>query len=364
MDLKQQIERTTRKITIGGTEIATDQSLDQWLRRKANLGRYLTLSDPRNGEEVSQVALGTTEEVTFAIENSRKAQPAWGALSHLERSRVLHKLAKLIRENAEELSELEISETGKLKANADVEVEDSADYFEYYAGLVRAFFGETIGLGETQHVYTRHEPFGVIGMITPWNSPILQAARGVAPALAVGNAVVLKPSEFTSSTAVALAKLASEGGLAPGLFNVVNGDGPSVGSPLVMHDHVSKVCFTGSVQTGRTIAKICADRLIPCTLELGGKSPNVVFADAPLDDAAAGIVGFSRNAGQVCSALTRLIVERSVHDLIVEKVVARIGAMAPGKQIAPLTTEAQFAKVKDYFAVCKKRRRNGSDRWQ
>jgi aldehyde dehydrogenase (NAD+) len=228
----------------------------------------------------------------------------------------------------------------------------AAAYFELYAGLVNAQRGEKIDLGPEYHAYTVREPYGVVGVITPWNAALNQAARAIAPALAVGNSVVVKPSEYTSTTTVALAQLATGAGLPDGVLNVVAGSGQEAGAALVEHQAVDKISFTGSVGTGRAIARLAGDRVIPCGLELGGKSANIVFADANLDAAVTGSVqAFTRNAGQICIAGTRLLVEESIADEFTEKLVAAVAEVRPGFDMGPIITERQFRKVQDYFEV-------------
>jgi aldehyde dehydrogenase (NAD+) len=230
----------------------------------------------------------------------------------------------------------------------------SAAYFRYYAGVLRARHGRTIDLGGGHHTYTRLEPYGVVGVITPWNLPLNQACRAAAPALAAGNAVVAKPSEFTSTSTLCLARLATEAGLPDGLLNVVTGTGPDVGTPLATDPRVRRIAFTGSVATGRYLASLAAERLVPATLELGGKSPLVVFADADLDRAvAAAVSAVALNAGQVCSATTRLLVEAPMHDEVAGRVVEAVGALRPGVDFGPMITEAQFHKVLDHFATAR-----------
>jgi aldehyde dehydrogenase (NAD+) len=263
-------------------------------------------------------------------------------------------MAAAIRDQADALVELEVAETGKIRSLAAAEVQTAADYFEFYAGAVRAVHSDVIDLGPAQHVFTRNEPYGVIGMITPWNAPITQAARGIAPALAMGNAVLVKPSEYTSATTIELARIGTSLGLPDGTLNVVTGYGPEVGTPIVSHAGVSKVCFTGSVATGRLVARLAADRLIPVTLELGGKSPHVIFADADLDQAiAVAARAFTGNAGQVCSAGTRLIVESSVHDQVVAGVVEIVSKLRPGNDLPPLITPETFTKVTGYLEIAR-----------
>src|SRR5207249_5780327 len=223
-------------------------------------------------------------------------------------------IARRIRERQQDIVGLEVLETGKPAWQAPFEVEVAAQYFELHGGLVNALGGETIDLGPGYHSYTRREPFGVVGVILPWNAPINQAARAVAPALAAGNVVVAKPSEFTSASLLELASMAIECGLPAGALNVVTGTGPEAGAALVAHSGIRKVAFTGSLRAGREIAHIAADRILPLTLELGGKSPNLVFADADLAQAVPGSLrAFVTNAGQICSAGTRPFLEREIH---------------------------------------------------
>jgi acyl-CoA reductase-like NAD-dependent aldehyde dehydrogenase len=267
---------------------------------------------------------------------------------------LLHALADAIENGADELMELERACTGKLPSQLRMEVDMSAAYFRYYAGALRAHHGRTIDLGGGNHTYTRLEPYGVVGIITPWNLPLNQACRGAAPALAAGNGVVAKPSELTSTSTLCLARLASEAGLPDGLFNVVTGTGPDVGTPLAAHPDVRRIAFTGSVATGRHLATVAAGRLVPATLELGGKSPIVVFGDAAVDGAvAAAVTAVALNAGQVCSATTRLLVEAPAHDEVVGRVVEAVEKLEPGVDFGPIITEAQYHRVLDHFAAAR-----------
>jgi aldehyde dehydrogenase (NAD+) len=314
--------------------------------------RYLSTSDPATREPGDEVAAGSAPDVTLAVDAAAEAQPAWAARPAADRSAVLHAVADAIDEHDLELMELERACTGKLDSQLRLEVDMSAAYFRYYAGVLQARGGRTIDLGAGRHAYTRLEPFGVVAIITPWNLPLNQACRGIAPALAVGNAVVAKPSELTSTTTVRLAQLGSEAGLPPGVLNVVTGTGPDVGTPLAADPRVRRIAFTGSVPTGQHLAGIAAERLVPMTVELGGKSPLVAFADTDLDRvvrAAVATVAF--NAGQVCSATTRLLVESSVHDEVAARVVEEVARLQPGTDFGPMITEAQFAKVLDHFAA-------------
>jgi aldehyde dehydrogenase (NAD+) len=322
----------------------------EWVKPAA--GRHLDSCDPASGRRVTRVAAGDAEDAAAAIESARAAFREWREMKPGERGRLLTDIARAIRANLPKLAAFEQAEAGKPAFQAPFEIEAAAQYFEFYGGLVHAVGGETLQLGPDVHYYTLREPFGVVGVITPWNSPINQAARGIAPALAAGNVVVAKPSEFTSTSTLELARIAADCGLPKGVFNVVTGTGPEVGAAIVEHPHVRKVAFTGSLRAGREIGRIAAERILPLTLELGGKSPNLIFGDADLAKAVPGSLrGFVANAGQVCSAGTRLLVERSVHEDFVAALGRAIAGVKPGQAIGPMTTEAQYQKVQDYFRI-------------
>jgi aldehyde dehydrogenase (NAD+) len=268
------------------------------------------------------------------------------------RGRLLIEVARRIREVAVSLVAEEIAETGKPRSTAAADVEVAAQYFEFYGEVINAINGETIDLGGDYHSFTRNEPLGVVGVITPWNVPINQAARAVAPAIAAGNTVVLKPSSLTSTTSIRLAELCTAAGLPDGVYNVLLGGGSTTGPAIVTHPDVRKVAFTGSVEVGRELAHLAADRLIPLTLELGGKSANIVFADADLDKAATwATTAFTSNAGQVCSAGTRLLVQRDIHDRFVAMVAERASALRPGETIGPAISSGQFTTIRRYLEI-------------
>lgn len=328
---------------------------DHWINGKVHVpagGAYLSTTDPSTRLAGDEIAAGSAADVEAAVAASSAAQRVWARRSPAERSAVLHRVADAIEAHVDELVAAEQASTGKIYSQARMEVDMSAAYFRYYAGIIRAHHGRTIEQGAGTHTYTRYEPYGVVAVITPWNFPMNQACRGGAPALAAGNAVILKPSEFTSTGSLLLAKVITEAGLADGLFNVVTGTGPEVGSPLASHPLVRRIAFTGSVATGRYLAALTGERLIPMTLELGGKSPLVVFADADLDKAVAAAVSVvAANAGQVCSATTRLLVEASVHDDVVARVVEQAAVLQPVVDFGPMITEAQYRKVQEYFEI-------------
>ncbi len=331
--------------------------LDHWVDGKTappTSGNYLETLDPMTGSPALMVAAGTTEDVNIAVQSAKKAAPDWRRYPAAERGQLMLALAQAIRDDNTRLAELERAETGKPMPGALAEIEGSAKYFEFYGSLVYLPTGDVLDVAPDQHVYTKREPFGVVGVITPWNLPMNQAARAIAPALVAGNVVVAKPSEITSRTTIELARLATDVGFPSGVINVVLGLGDVVGEAIVKHDDVRKVAFTGSVAVGRSIGHIAADRVIPLTLELGGKSANIVFEDADLDVAAKEtVVGFTLNCGQVCSAGTRLLVQRSIYDRFLAKVTKATQNIIPGNNLGPLVTPGQFQKVKNYFQIAR-----------
>lgn len=322
-------------------------------------GKYLDSENPCNAEIISEVAAGTAEDIARAVASAQEAATAWAHRRPIERGRVLMAIAAKIREHSAELSKIESAETGKPVWQSPMEIEVAAQYFEFYGGLVNLFQGETIDLGAGYHSYTVREPFGTVAVILPWNAPLNQAARGIAPALAAGNAVVAKPSEFTSGSLVALARIAvEECGMPAGVFNVVLGTGAEAGASLVSHPDIRKVAFTGSVRAGQEIGKIAAEKIMPLTLELGGKSPNIVFEDADLAQAVPGAIrAFSLNAGQVCLAGTRCLVQKSIYEPFLAGLKQGIAALKVGPEpdaiVGPITTRAQYEKVQSYFEVAK-----------
>ncbi|MGE4337373.1 MAG: aldehyde dehydrogenase [Pigmentiphaga sp.] len=327
------------------TKADTDQSLQEY--------------DPRDGSAIWSVARGTATEIDQAVRSAQSAQAAWADTKPLDRGRILTRIANRLREDIERFAAIEQCETGKPLPQARGDLEGAAQYFEFYGGLAPGLEGEAIDIGPERLCYTRREPYGVVGIILPWNAPLNQAARAAAPALAAGNAVVAKPSEFTSVSLLCLAELAVQCGLPAGLLNVVTGTGLEAGAALVRHPGIAKIAFTGSVRAGHEIGLMAAERTLPVTLELGGKSPNIVFADANLEDAVAGSLrAFTVNAGQACIAGTRCLVERQVYDTFVAQLAVaagklRVGA-ADGDHVGPIITEAQYQRVQDYFDIAER----------
>jgi aldehyde dehydrogenase (NAD+) len=329
------------------------RSYEHWIDGKPTpptSGEYLASTSPRDGQEVARVARGSQADVEAAVRAAHDAHPAWAACPPAERSRILLRLSDAILADLDRLAEMETAETGKPSATNEIRI--AADYFAFYGGAIRTLHGDTLELGHRVTSFTVRQPYGVVAVITPWNGPMNQAARDVAPALAAGNTVVLKPSEFTSTTSLELARIASDCGLPAGVFNVVTGYGPEAGEALLEAAGVRKIAFTGSVATGRLVGAAAAARVVPVTLELGGKSANIVFADANLDQAAQHVVrSFTANSGQVCSAATRLLVDRQIREAFVDRVVTRVEKLTVGKTLGPLITAAQYDKVLQYFAI-------------
>jgi aldehyde dehydrogenase (NAD+) len=325
--------------------------------RPAISGRRFDSIDPSTGAVFARAAEGEAADVHAAVTNAAEAFAAWRARTPLDRGRIMLAIADGLKSDVERLADLESRDTGKPMKVARGDVLGSARYFEYYGGLADKLQGETIPLGDNYLSYTRHEPHGVVGVIIPWNGPINQASRSIAPALMMGNAVVAKPAEQTPVTCVELAKVAVAAGVPPGVFNVVTGYGETAGAALVEHPLVRKVVFTGSVETGRLVAAAAAAKLIPVTLELGGKSPNIIFDDADLEAAAKGAwIAINFNSGQICSAGTRLFAQHGVHADVVDRLRKlnagiTIGAGSEDLFMGPLVSMDQKARVQSYLKL-------------
>ncbi|WP_433508910.1 aldehyde dehydrogenase family protein [Nonomuraea sp. CA-143628] len=309
-------------------------------------------TNPANGAPGAEVSLGTAADVDSAVQAARRAAKGWRHTGSIERGRILAAIGRRLLADLDGLAAMESADTGKPLALSMAEIRGAAEYFEFYAALVNLPVGEVLDIQPNLHVYTLREPLGVVGVITPWNLPLNQAARACAPALAAGNTIVAKPAEATSRTTVALARIGSEEGLPPGVFNVVLGRGAEVGTAIVRHPLVRKVAFTGSVPVGQEIGRIAAHRILPLTLELGGKSANIVFADADLEFAASEAVrAFTTNAGQVCSSGTRLLVQREAQERFTAAVVAATRRLRPGHEVGPMITRGQWETVQRYFQI-------------
>jgi aldehyde dehydrogenase (NAD+) len=311
--------------------------------------------DPSTGATLAEVARCGPAEVDAAVRSAHEALDAgWRRSAPAARARLLRGLAELIRRDRDELAFVESGDTGKPLRQAYADVDVAARYFEFYAGIVEGVYGHTIPVEGPLFAYTLREPYGVTGHITPWNYPIQIGARTTAPALAAGNCCVLKPSEDAPLTALMLGRLALEAGFPAGALNVVPGYGEEAGAALASHSGIAHLAFTGSVEVGRLVGAAAAANCVPVTLELGGKSPNVVFADADLGAAAPVIVNaILQNAGQTCSAGSRLLVEDGVHDQLVDELERRFRevTIGPGRDdpdLGPLINASQRERVERF----------------
>ncbi|WP_413802288.1 aldehyde dehydrogenase family protein [Streptomyces iranensis] len=310
--------------------------------------------NPATEEVIATVPAATPDEVAAAVARATEARRGWAALAPADRARLLRRFAAAVDGHLEELAALEVREAGHPIGNARWEAGNVRDLLDYAAGGAERLSGAQIPVAGGLNV-TFHEPLGVVAVIAPWNFPMPIAAWGTAPALAAGNAVVLKPAETTPLTALRLAGLALEAGLPEGLFQVLPGAGPVAGAALVEHPGVAKVVFTGSTAVGKEIMAKCAAGVKRVTLELGGKSPNVVFADADLERAAAAAPGsFLDNTGQDCCARSRILVQRSVYDRFMELLAPAVTSFAvgdpadPATAMGPLISAAQRERVRSY----------------
>lgn len=323
--------------------------------RQHATGEWFESENPWSGKTWARIARGSADDVDLAATAAHRAFTAgpWAEMTPTERGKVLVKAAELLAINAERLATIEVRDNGKLMAEMRGQLDYIPEWFRYYGGLADKVEGSVLPLDKKGYfAFTRKQPVGVVGIITPWNSPLLLLTWKLAPALAAGCTVVIKPSEFTSASTVEFVRVLEEAGVPSGVVNVVTGFGHDVGARLVDHPLVRKIGFTGSDATGRLIGAQAAAGLKRCTLELGGKSPNIVFADADLDAAVNGVIsGIFAASGQTCIAGSRLLVEESIHDDFVERLVrvarqARIGdPMSPATQLGPVTTKPQLAKI-------------------
>ena len=302
-------------------------------------GETFETMNPATGVALATLARAKREDVDAAVASANKAFATWSRMDPNERARILWRVGELVMGKLEELARLEALDTGKPIANARlIDVPRTADTFFYFSGWATKVHGETIPVRGPMLNYTVREPLGVIGAILPWNFPLLLAARKIAPALAVGNTVVVKPPEEASLTTVALAKIMAEAGVPEGVVNVLTGYGEEVGAALVEHPGVAKISFTGGTETGKIIMRAAASTLKRLSLELGGKSPNIVFADADVAAAAsAAVTAAFYNQGELCTAGSRLLVDRAVHDQVLEIVAKGARALVPGDPLDPKT---------------------------
>lgn len=324
-------------------------------------GKWFDTANPFVGEPWAQIAAGNAADVDAAVLAAQRSFSAgpWSQFTATQRGMLLCRVGALIARDARQLAEIEVRDNGKLLAEMLGQLSYIPQWFQYFGGLADKIEGRAIPLDKKGYFnFTRREPVGVVAAITPWNSPLLLATWKLAPALAAGCTVVIKPSEYTSASTVEFAKLFAEAGFPPGVVNVVTGAGSEVGSALVNHPMVRKISFTGADSTGRAINESAARQLKHVSLELGGKSPNILFEDANLEDAVNGAVsGIFAAAGQTCIAGSRLLVQESIYNEVIKRLVplvrsARLGdPMSPDTQIGPITTPAQYEKVLNYIRI-------------
>jgi aldehyde dehydrogenase (NAD+) len=326
-------------------------------------GDWFESFNPYTGQPWSLVPRGTAADAERAIGAAKTAFTSgeWPNMTATQRGHLLRRLGDLIGENAERLAELEVRDNGKLMAEMGLQLKYAPQWYYYFGGLADKIEGSVLPIDKPDmFTYTRHEPLGVVVAIIPWNSPLLLTTWKLAPALAAGNTVVIKPSEFTSASTLEFVKLVEEAGFPPGVVNVVTGFGGEVGEPLVTHPDVAKVAFTGGVTSGTRVYEKAAAGLKKVSLELGGKSPNIVFDDADLDNAVKGAIsGIFAATGQTCIAGSRLLVQESIHDEFLGKLVdfaktARMGdPMDLDTQVGPVTTRPQYEKILGYMDVAR-----------
>lgn len=328
-------------------------------------GQYFDNVTPVTGKSFTEIARSTSEDIELALDAAHAAKDAWGQTSVTERANILNRIADRMEENLEMLAVAETWDNGKAvreTLNADLPL--AIDHFRYFAGAIRAQEGSLSQIDNDTVAYHFHEPIGVVGQIIPWNFPLLMAVWKLAPALAAGNCVVLKPAEQTPASILLFAELVGDL-LPPGVLNIVNGFGLEAGKPLASNPRVGKVAFTGETTTGRMIMQYASQNLIPVTLELGGKSPNIFFEDvmdkddAFLDKAVEGFVLFALNQGEVCTCPSRALVQESIYDKFMEKVIARVEAIKTGNPLDPNTmmgaqaSTEQLEKILSYLDIGK-----------
>ena len=348
--------------TAAGTLVTFKMYIDgQWVA--AASGQTFESFNPYTGKPWALIPRGNADDVDRAVRAARKAFTSgeWPKMNASKRGALLRKLGDLIADQAKQLAEIEVRDNGKLIAEMGAQTAYMAQWYYYYGGLADKIEGSVIPTDKADTFnYTRYEPLGVVGAIIPWNSPLLLTAWKLAPALAAGNTMVLKPSEYTSASLLEFMKLVEQAGFPPGVVNVVTGLGTEAGMPLVEHPLIAKIAFTGSDVTGQKIYETAAKGLKRVSMELGGKSPNIVFDDAEIDNAVKGAIsGIFAATGQTCIAGSRLLVQQSIHDQFVEKLIAfaktaKMGdPMSLDTQVGPVTNLPQYEKVLKYIDIAK-----------
>jgi acyl-CoA reductase-like NAD-dependent aldehyde dehydrogenase len=331
-------------------------------RVSAASGQSLQNIDPVTEQPLASVPRGEAVDVDAAVQAARKAfvDPAWADMSPDRRGRILNQIADVIEEHADELATIDSVNMGAPRMLTGHMLEEASEIFRYYAGWPTKISGVSVPAGNDRMAHTRKEPLGVVGIIWGWNGPMGQLPGKLAPALAAGNTVVLKPAETASLSTLRLVELLASTDLPAGVVNVVTGLGSEAGEALVTHPDVAKIAFTGSTATGKNVQRLATETLKRVTLELGGKSPSVVFADADLRNAVRGVAaGFLGNAGQVCVATSRVFVQESIRDEFVKMLTEVMAAftpgdpLTPGTLVGPLSTKTQFDRVSSYLDIAK-----------
>jgi len=343
--------------------LTTYENLINGERVKSHSDDWIDSINPYSGEAWSRIPRCNAADVNDAVEAAHHAftEGPWAQMTATQRGKLLGKLGELIARDAEQLAAIEVRDNGKLRSEMEGQLRYVPEWFHYFGGLADKIEGGVLPIDKPDmFVYTKHEPLGVVVAITPWNSPLLLLAWKLAPALAAGNTVVIKPSEFTSCSTLEFVSLVKEAGIPDGVVNTVTGFGPEIGPALVGHEKVAKVAFTGSDETGASVYSSAAKGIKNVTLELGGKSPNIIFKDAKIDDAVRGaIAGIFAATGQTCIAGSRLLVQKDIYKEVSEKVVAFAAAASLGNpmdldtQVGPITTPPQFDKVLSYIDIAK-----------
>lgn len=336
------------RMFIGGEHVTSDSS------------EWIDVTFPYTTETWAQIPRGTQSDVDRAVEAARRCfeSEEWRSLDGTDRGELLRSFADGLEHHTEELARLGVLGNGKIHAEMAGRAGVVSDWLQYFAGLADKIQGEVIPADEGMFVHTRPEPYGVVGAITPWNSPMTLAIYKIAPAIAAGNTVVLKPTEVNPVTSIRLAEIAHDAGFPPGAINVVTGYGEETGAPLASHEGIDKLAFTGGTDVGREVARQAGENIVSITLELGGKSPNIVFADAEMENALNGTIrGIFSSTGQSCIAGSRLFVHESIHDEFVSALVDRAERITLGNpfdsatDIGPIACESQYEKVKQYVRI-------------
>lgn len=326
-------------------------------------GEYFQNITPVTGKPLCEVANSTTEDIELALDAAHKAKDAWGSTSVAERARLLNRIADRMEENLELIATVETWDNGKpIRETLAADIPLAIDHFRYFAGVIRSQEGSISEIDKNTVAYHFHEPLGVVGQVIPWNFPILMATWKLAPALAAGNCIVLKPARFTPLSILVVAELIADI-LPPGVLNIVNGPGGKIGEYLARSPRIAKIAFTGSTEVGIEIMKSAASHVIPVTLELGGKSPNVFFEDimdkddAFFDKALEGFAMFALNQGEICTCPSRVLIQESIYDAFMEKAIARIKGLKQGNpldketQVGAQVSEQQIKTIMKYIDI-------------